>query len=192
MCGRIDVDAEIVKAAVHGHCQIEFDVLSNHDLRPTQPVDVLVALNNSLKQQRLTWGIQPEWAKRILINAQAETVATKRTFKNAFRQHRCIVPCSGWYEWRQEEGKSKKTKYRFFHEGGDGLFMAGIYYPSTDNESRLVTLTTSPTEQCRPYHDRMPLLLKPEEIHSWLAQDSGLLEPLLNTSPEIPIMIQPA
>ncbi len=59
----------------------------------------------------LSWGIKPSWAKRIIINAQAETVSIKPTFTHSFEKHRVIVPCSGWYEWREEQGK--KVKYLF-------------------------------------------------------------------------------
>ncbi|MCH2160094.1 MAG: SOS response-associated peptidase [Oleiphilaceae bacterium] len=97
---------------------VEFHPKTNNDLRPTQTVSTIAA-NGSLHQLDTTWGIKPSWAKRILINAQAETVAEKPTFRRAFADRRCVVPCSGWYEWSSVDGA--KTKYLFESKDGSPL-----------------------------------------------------------------------
>nr|WP_238398937.1 MULTISPECIES: SOS response-associated peptidase family protein [Shewanella] len=63
----------------------------------------------------------------MLINAQAETVREKKTFAKALKEHRVLVPCSGWYEWRAEG--DQKRKYEFYHPDDEPLFMAGVCYP---------------------------------------------------------------
>jgi putative SOS response-associated peptidase YedK len=90
-----------------------------------------------LNQQDASWGIQPAWSKKMLINDHAETVASKKTFAYSFEQNRCLVPCYGWFEWRVE-GRAKKQKHLFSHEDNEPLYMAGILYPS-DNGVQLVT-----------------------------------------------------
>lgn len=190
MCGRLDIVDPPLAQLVSKQFGFDFHTETNRDLRPTQPVEVLARPDNVTQQLSTHWGIQPSWSKRILINAQSETVATKPTFKSAFNLHRCVVPCSGWYEWKVEEGQSQKTKYHFKHADDQPLYMAGIYYPSTDNDMRLVTLTTAPTKQCYPYHHRMPLLVNPAELQYWLASDADKLKPLLVAPNDVRLTIK--
>lgn len=76
---------------------------------------------------------------------------------------------SGWYEWR-DEGGPRKAKYQFQAADGSEIYMAGIWYPAQADEvtPALVTLTTQPDELCAQYHNRMPLLISPDEISFWL------------------------
>ncbi|MDN7135978.1 SOS response-associated peptidase [Pseudidiomarina terrestris] len=188
MCGRLDINDHQLTRFVSEQLGLNFTTQTNHDLRPTQQVEI-VAYEQELQQLSSSWGIQPQWAKRPLINAQAETAATKPTFKAAFKLHRCVVPCSGWYEWKAEEGQSKKTKYLFTHPDEQPFYMAGLYFPMTDGENRLVTLTTAPTPQCLEYHHRMPLLVRPDEVTFWLTSNAEALDPLLHAPQDIPLSI---
>jgi putative SOS response-associated peptidase YedK len=166
MCGRLNVIDNPVMKIVFDILGIDFYTKTNHDLRPTQEVAVVAAVDGMMQPLHTTWGIKPGWSKKLIINAQSETVAEKKTFKKAFQQHRCLVPCSGWYEWRDEGGK-RKQKYLFEPANDSPLFMAGIWY-SGENSHELVTLTVKPNEQCAEYHHRMPLLIAPEELTYWL------------------------
>ncbi|ABE56510.1 protein of unknown function DUF159 [Shewanella denitrificans OS217] len=181
MCGRINIFSNDLNAKVSNSLGINFHSQQNLDLRPTQQVATLVMQNQEIDQQDASWGIQPAWSKKLLINAQAETVMNKKTFAYAFEQNRCLVPCSGWFEWRDEGGK-RKQKYLFSHKEDVPLFMAGILYPSDDG-MQLVTLTTSPTDECRPYHNRMPLLIVPSDILYWFHSEPKQLEHLLINNP---------
>ncbi|MCC5880984.1 MAG: SOS response-associated peptidase [Idiomarina sp.] len=192
MCGRLDVIANPLCEEVWDQLGLDFTTSTNRDLRPTQRVDVVGMRDHQLHQITTEWGIQPGWAKRIIINAQSETVASKPTFKNAFRLHRCIVPCSGWYEWQQLDGQSRKLKYRFRHAEDNPLYMAGIFYPVDGDSVKLVTLTTKPRVDCAKYHHRMPLLVRPAEVLFWLNSDAPELEPLLQAPEEIPLTINRA
>jgi putative SOS response-associated peptidase YedK len=187
MCGRINVFANNLNTKVSNSLGINFHAQQNLDLRPTQQAATLVMHNQEFYQQDASWGIQPTWSKKLLINAQAETVMSKKTFAYAFEQNRCLVPCSGWFEWR-DEGNPKKQKYLFSHKADAPLFMAGILYPCDDG-MQLVTLTTSPTDVCRPYHSRMPLLIEPRYIHYWFQSEPKQLEHLLINNSNSPINI---
>ena len=174
MCGRLNVTDDPLVIAICEGLGIKLSIRPNPDLRPTQTVAAIAGHDGHYQQLDLQWGVKPIWAKSLLINAQAETVATKPTFKRAFAEHCCLVSCAGWYEWR-DEGGPRKQKYLFSPANSSFFLMAGIYYPGQGSESgQLVTLTTTPNERCGQYHNRMPVLIKPTDIGYWF--DSGVNE----------------
>lgn len=185
MCGRMDIDEKPVREWVKSTLNIEFDLQSNHDLRPTQPV---ATIGGSRNQIDATWGIRPAWAKKLLINAQGESVAEKRTFSKAFEESRCVVPCSGWYEWRGE-GDSRKQKYRFSAADGCPLLMGGILFPEAD-EVRLVTLTIHPNRECAPFHNRMPQFVPSWQLEQWLSGSVQEALQLISPLPDGAVRIQ--
>ncbi len=174
MCGRLNVISEPLCRIVSEQLGIRFKARTNTDLRPTQIVSTVGIQHGELKQFDLPWGIQPDWANHLIINAKAETVAVKATFANAFEFNRVIVPCSGWYEWREEEGK--KVKYLFSLAESDVLYMAGI---ALEGGKDLVTLTTSPNDQCSEFHHRMPLLIPNDEVLNWISGNGDNVYELL-------------
>jgi len=158
---------------------IKFLAANNRDLRPTQTVSTITFIDNHLRQLDTSWGIKPSWANKLLINAQAESVAEKPTFRKAFADHRCVIPCSGWYEWSSTQGNSKQ-KYLFNYENHDPIYMAGIWYTPVDEmRPKLVSLTTTPIESCRPYHHRMPLLIPESEVKDWVMLSANKVVGLL-------------
>ncbi|GLX80502.1 DUF159 family protein [Thalassotalea insulae] len=174
MCGRLNVIDDPLTKIVSDILGIKFSTSSNNNLCPTQQVST-VAKENGYFQVNATWGIKPDWSKSLLINAQSETVHKKSTFKNSFLNHRCLVPCSGWYEWRLESGK--KVKYLFEHSDNQPLFMGGILYHP--HAPQLVTLTVRPNEKCSQYHHRMPLLIEPDNFDYWFHSTPEELIPLM-------------
>lgn len=177
MCGRLSVTDDPLMKMVSLALGLGFVTVTNHDLRPTQTVAAVALVDGQLQQVNLKWGIKPAWSKKLLINAQAETVAEKKTFKKAFSERRCVIPCSGWYEWRNEGG-ARKQKYLFEPADGLGFFMAGIWYPGDDNQ--LVTLTIEPNELCARYHHRMPLLIDADAIAKYLSADVDQVQALIH------------
>ena len=127
MCGRLNVIGDPLAHWVGDVLGVAFTTQTNRDLRPTQTVDTIATIGSGMSQLATTWGIKPSWAKNLIINAQAETVAGKPTFKQAFSSQRCIVPCTGWYEWRAEGGPGKQ-QYAFSHADGIPFLMAGIWF----------------------------------------------------------------
>lgn len=169
MCGRLNVTDDPLAKLVSEALDVDIHLKSNTDLSPSQEVATIVA-GEGMSQLNTTWGIKPAWSKKLLINAQAETAAEKPTFKKYFAQHRCVVPCSGWYEWSSIG--SSKQKFLFTQALGKPLYMAGILYPNTGALAQLVTLTTCPDDQCAPYHHRMPLLIEESSVEDWLFRPS--------------------
>lgn len=184
MCGRLNVTDDPRVIDLCEGLGIKLNIRPNPDLRPTQTVTTVANHDGQYQQLDLQWGIKPSWAKSLLINAQAETVATKPTFKRAFAEHRCLVPCAGWYEWR-DEGGPRKQKYLFSPVHNTFFLMAGVFYPGQGSEpGQLVTLTTTPNEKCAEYHHRMPVLIQPTDINYWFNSDADELEPLLEHMPD--------
>lgn len=164
MCGRYGaLDSERITQFARDLGATGFEVEHNPDIRPTNRVPVIGA---GMEAQHVSWGIQPAWAKKILINAQGETVATKRTFAAAFRKHRCLIPLDCWYEWRDEGGR-RKQKYRFHLPDGEPMLMAGILY--SGDEPAMVSLTTQPNAESGEIHNRMPAIIHPDHARTWTA-----------------------
>lgn len=142
----------------------------------------------------LRWGLVPSWSKddgiaARLINARAETVANKPSFRAAFRRRRCIVPANGFYEWQRLPDR----KQPFYIHPAHGEFFAFAalwerWQPPQDGEAidTYTILTTAANAAIQPLHDRMPVILAPDDFAPWLAQDTptdalqALLQPCAN------------
>jgi putative SOS response-associated peptidase YedK len=123
----------------------------------------------------MRWGLIPFWAKDAsvgykMINARAETVATKPSFRDALKKRRCLIPADGFYEWR----KAGKTKTPFcFTMADDSIFaFAGLWEQWKNPEGHLVEtcsiITTTPNSLCEDVHDRMPVILHDDVYDLWL------------------------
>ena len=168
----------------------------NWNVAPTQSVDVVLQLEAGRSLTQMHWGLLPFWAKDRKIasrmsNARSETVAEKPAFRKAFADRRCVVPASGFYEWKRE-GKDKQPYYITTADGSI-LCFAGIYESWTDPETKedvrsVSILTTEPNALMASIHNRMPVILGGDQIDSWLT-DGGkeFLKPcppeMLNTYP---------
>lgn len=174
MCGRYGaLDSERITQFARNLGATDFVIEHNPDVRPTNRVPVITG---GMQTQHVTWGIQPAWAKKILINAQGETVATKKTFAAAFRDHRCLIPLDCWYEWRDEGGR-RKQKYRFQLPDGGPMLMAGVWYPG--EQPAMVSLTTTPNAESAEIHDRMPAMIDPDRAHVWVDESAEVASQLI-------------
>lgn len=137
------------------------------------------------------WGFVPSWTKEIkpgkpLINARGETVAEKPSFRNAMRRRRCLIPADGFYEWLGDV-PGKKIPY-FFHRADDGLFaFAGLWEhwmgaDGSELETGLI-LTTTPNREVAQIHDRMPVVIQPQDYDTWLSGDAKDAEALIHPAP---------
>lgn len=177
MCGRLNIIEDPFSQIVSEQLGLAFSTKPNSDLRPTDVIDCVVASpNGELFQIPLRWGIKPSWSKKVIINAQSESVHQKPTFKDAFSYHRAVIPCSGWYEW-SDKGQGNKVKYLFSEITEKPLYMAGIGYPES---KEVVSLTTSPSRRYEEYHHRMPMLLGIDEAKIWLTDNKEAAATLLN------------
>jgi putative SOS response-associated peptidase YedK len=127
----------------------------------------------------LRWGLVPPWAEdqkigNRLINARAETAAGKPSFRAAFKRRRCLVPADGFYEW-QKVGRAKQPYYIRLKDGAPFAF-AGLWehWQGADGEiiESCTLLTTEANDLMRPIHERMPVMLKPEDFGRWLDRDA--------------------
>ncbi|MAN51227.1 MULTISPECIES: SOS response-associated peptidase [unclassified Marinimicrobium] len=164
MCGRIDVDGEEINRWVPQDLGIRFKAASNHDLRPAQTVSTVASVEGRLQQLDTRWGIKPKWATSLLINAKSETVTEKQTFVKAFAFNRCLVPCSGFYEWMST--KAGKVKLRFHRIDERPLYMAAFWYEG--ETPQLVTLTRAAPTELYHIHNRFPVFIGASEASTWL------------------------
>lgn len=130
--------------------------------------------------QMVKWGLVPSWSKdpsigNKLTNARGETVADKPSYRTSFAKHRCLIPANGFYEWKTitEGGKARKQPYYIHPTDPDGLFaFAGLLAvwrpPEGDPLVTTCIITTGPNEVLAPIHDRMPVIIQPEDYDAWL------------------------
>lgn len=143
-------------------------LLAARDVRPSEAALVLLGSRENQEKpaaEKMCWGFLKQQEKGIFINARAETVLERPTFRDSARYRRCIIPAAGFYEWdRQKEIAS------FSRPDSHILYMAGIYQ-RFEGENRFVILTTDANESVSPVHDRMPLILEESELARWTAAD---------------------
>jgi putative SOS response-associated peptidase YedK len=151
------------------------EMLSTLDVRPTQQVPVLLADH---QLQLMKWGLVPSWAKDEaigirMINARAEGIEDKPSFKRPLRTQRVLLPASAFFEWQGEKGR--KMKYRIARKDGDMFGMAGLYdewtSPGGEKLTTCTIITTMPNKELQPIHNRMPVILLPEDEDDWLNPD---------------------
>ena len=144
--------------------------------------DVMVVRNGTPGRELVTmrWGLVPWWSKdgprgKPLINARAETAATAPSFRDAFRERRCLVPADGYYEWRKSPGG--RDPFLFRPRGETPFAFAGIWEtwrPKGERDAPALLscsiVTTGPSELVRPLHDRMPVILPAEAWPMWLGE----------------------
>jgi putative SOS response-associated peptidase YedK len=127
----------------------------------------------------LRWGLIPYWAKDAkigysAINAMAEAVAIKPTFREAFKSRRCLVPADGFYEWQKIDSKTKQP-YRFVMADGSPMAFAGLWERWNDPASgeavqTFAIITGEPNALCAPIHNRMPVILDAADWQTWLGE----------------------
>jgi putative SOS response-associated peptidase YedK len=185
MCGRFQLLRPEDIAARFETVNAVPNLVASADVRPTQPIAV-VDMARELKLMQ--WGLVPSWAKERpsgapLINARAEGIETKPTFRKPLRFQRCIIPATGFYEWQAPAGGGRKIKYLFTREDGDFLALAGLYdtwkAPEGRDVSSCVIITTTPNELVAPVHNRMPVILTRDDEDAWLDPDETESEALL-------------
>ena len=142
--------------------------------------------------KNLRWGLVPFWAKdqtigSRMINARSESVAEKPSFRKPFQHQRCLVLTDGFYEWQQQDGG--KQPWRFVMISGEPFALAGLWdrWRRADAAELLTftILTTTPNEVTRPVHDRMPVIMAPDNYERWLNPQTPReeLPPLLRPYP---------
>lgn len=171
MCGRFDLHELALLEERYG-ITLPKHAQGHYNTAPTQKSPVILGDHAEM----MAFGLLPNWGEKPkpIINARAETVAEKRTFKKAFETQRCLVPANGYFEWKRENGKQPY----YFHVKGEDIFsFAGIWTVWERDGKKIpgfAILTTEAGKVMAPIHNREPVILDREEEKQWLNPD---LEP---------------
>jgi len=191
MCGRFTLfEADKILSKEFGVSGVP-PLSPRYNIAPSQPIAAVRTPHTGAGRELalLRWGLIPSWSKdpaigNRLINARAETVQEKPSFRSAFRRHRCLIPTNGFYEWQRQEG----GKQPFFVRMRDERIFAfaGLWdrWESSDKDviETCTILTTAANTVLAPIHGRMPVILPQAEYARWLdpaLKDPDSLSPLL-------------
>jgi putative SOS response-associated peptidase YedK len=193
MCGRFTLTATVDQLV--DRFDVEFfleqeEYLPSYNVAPSQ--SVLAVINNGSHKRMgfLRWGLIPPWAKDMsigykMINARAETLSEKPSFRNAYKNKRCLIVADSFYEWKRIDSKTK-TPMRIKLKSDELFAMAGLWESWKSPEGKTIyscsVITTQPNELVQDIHDRMPVILKPEDEKNWLdpsISDTSKLQSLL-------------
>lgn len=176
MCGRFALKTPSSQLASHFKLDEAVEVAPRYNIAPGTDIPTI---RHSPEGKRvmhlLRWGLVPHWAKdpsigNKLSNARGETVAEKPSFRDAFKRRRCLVPADGFYEWKAE-GKLKQPYY-FSMKDSAPFALGGVWesWRTPDGEilRTCCLITTGPNEIMLPVHDRMPVIVSPENYEQWL------------------------
>jgi putative SOS response-associated peptidase YedK len=194
MCGRFAFYSPSEAAVALFGVSTSIAIEPRYNIAPTQ---YLAAVRNDDNQQRelvmLRWGLVPFWAKdpsigNRMINARAETVAEKPSYRAAYRHRRCVVLADGFYEW-QREGDTK-TPYFISLANGSPFALAGLWENWTDKESgeslqTTTLITTAANDFMTPLHHRMPVILESGTAGEWLAGSNDMLDDVAAITPAL-------
>ena len=171
------------------------EMRARFNIAPTQPVAaVRAAPTGGRELVFLRWGLVPSWATDLkigasLINARGETISSKPSFRSAFRRRRCLIPADSFYEWQKGPSTGRKQPYSISVAGGGPFALAGLWEHWAKGDAEPVEsctiVTTGANALLRPLHDRMPVIVRPEDFAAWLDPEANVpdLESLVKAYP---------
>jgi putative SOS response-associated peptidase YedK len=180
------------------------DLPARYNVAPSQPIPLVrVDRHGQRELAMMRWGLVPSWSPGprepdfSMINARAETMATKPAFRRAFERHRCVVPASGFYEW-QLTGRRRKQPYHIHRRDGGAMALAGICerWSAPGDDQILESVAIIVTDANRllwPIHDRMPVILDEHGVDVWLdrATPTAILADLMRPFPDEMLVANP-
>ena len=198
MCGRYvsKIDADVERHFNLTKVPLDF---ASYNVAPGTNVPVVRQSESSERELVLMrWGLIPHWAKEEgigykLINARAETVDSKPAFRQPFKRHRCLIPANGFYEWRKTQ--SGEVPY-YTHRMDDSVIgFAGLWdiwtNPEGDRIESYTIITTAANELIKPLHDRMPLIIAPDDYGVWLVGNVNEASEVLGLSSPVQLEAYP-
>ena len=178
MCGRyyIEIDndelEEICKKVqenVHNNEQLSFNMQSG-EVFPTNVVPIRTGMN---EYKAMKWGF-PGHSGRPIINARSETALAKPTFKKPMEFGRCLIPASGYYEWKHDE--KKKIKHAMSLPDQKVMYMAGCYRMEDEKNYSFVILTRPASSSLEHIHERMPVIIPEDKVEEWLQTTPDVMD----------------
>ena len=193
MCGRFAFYSPSEATAALFGATSSTEVVPRYNIAPTQFIAAVRRDEQDAPElAMLRWGLVPIWAKdpsigNRMINARSETVAEKPSFRNAYKKRRCLILADGFYEWRKEG--DGKTPYYISLADGSPFAFAGLWenWNSKDSDESLQStaiITTAASDFMAQLHQRMPVVMRPEQADRWLDGDMELLSEVIDNSPE--------
>lgn len=176
MCGRYTIIARAEEIEKRFSVEVPESYAPSYNAAPTQILPVITN-KNPKGVSFFQWGLIPTWAKdksmgSKLINARAETITEKPSFKNAFRQRRCLVIADGFYEWKRSS-KKIKIPHRILLQTKELFAFAGLWEEYQNEKKQLVhtftIITTTANDTISGIHERMPVILEPDSEQEWLS-----------------------
>ncbi|MBK9247142.1 MAG: SOS response-associated peptidase [Ignavibacteria bacterium] len=179
MCGRFTQFKKLDEFAERFDVEVPDDMLhERYNAAPTQDLPVIIIEREKKKIELMKWGLIPAWADSPaigtrMINARCETLSEKPSFRTALKTRRCLIPADGFYEWRLT-GKGKQP-VRISLKSEEVFTFAGLWETWKSLEGKVLRsftiITTHANELLAPIHDRMPVILRPEQEKDWLSDD---------------------
>jgi putative SOS response-associated peptidase YedK len=175
MCGRFYLTATPAEIKKQFKVKEVLEFMPRYNIAPTQPSVIIVSEGKGRGLHKARWGLVPPWSRDLslgagMINAPCETLEQKSAFGRPFRSQRCLVPANGFYEW-QRQG-AKKQPYKIALRNGALIAFAGIWERWTPEIGEPVEtftiVTTNASKLMSEVHDRMPVIIAPEDYHRWL------------------------
>ena len=183
MCGRYVVAGSLEFSERFQIRQIAFNLQPTYNAAPSQHLPVVVQRDGERELDLLHWGLIPRWSRKDgskapnPINARAETLHEKPMFRSLVKNQRCLIPATGFYEWRRTGGPKQPF---FIHPTDQETFaFAGLYDeghgPDGEPIGSYTIITTAPNDLMASIHDRMPVILRPDDEADWL--DPSVTDP---------------
>ena len=182
MCGRYyrRSDKQKIAEAFRTGLPTTFEILPSYNVAP-QTFQPVVCFNRKTLERELVqmrWGLVPYWAKDAkigysTINAKGETLTTSPTFREAIKRRRCLIPADGFFEWQPIDKKTKQP-FAFGLKDGALFALAGLFDVWRDKATgqallSYTVITTDPNELLEPFHNRMPVIIRPADYERWIA-----------------------
>lgn len=188
MCGRfVFFDVDKLSERFNLKSDIKLNLKPSYNIAPTSDFPVII-MKDSVTLEMMKWGLIPNWAKELnvqnqMINARAETISEKPSFKNLIKSKRCLIPSNGFYEWKKED--NKKIPFFISFKNMELFSFAGLYDiwkdPLNNREYKSFTIiTTKANSLISDIHDRMPVILKQEDEKIWLDNNIDDIKTLTN------------
>jgi putative SOS response-associated peptidase YedK len=203
MCGRFALYSDPSTLARRFGAEAPPELRPRYNVAPTQSIPIVREEAGKRHFALARWGFVPSWAKEIntgysTINARAETVADKPMFRNAFRHRRCLIPADGFYEWQVISGSKTKQPWFIVSRDREPMAFAGLWErwrsPEGEELESCSIIVTNANELMRPIHERMPVILAPDDWDAWLepdVKDAQALQSLLKPYPAEEMMAWP-